>query len=74
MYKLCDKPDSLFKTEHERFLTPVATLESSYGGRLQIVLDKHCYVIYTHHDRGYRIDAFIRPEVLDVLRTLPNPK
>jgi hypothetical protein len=55
--------------------TPVATLADEYGGRCQIAVDDHCYVLMLKQDDGtYKMTTHIFWEALDVLVTLPSPK
>lgn len=62
----------------ERF-TPVATLADEYGGRLQIAIDDHCYVLRLRvskggpHEDKYRTVTHIFREAFEVLRELPVP-
>ena len=50
---------------------PVATLADQYGGRCQIIIDDHCYVLLLKRDNGYVATSWIFPEAFEVLKTLP---
>lgn len=53
--------------------TPVATLADEYGGRCQISIDDHCYVLRLKQSDGkYKTTAWIFPEAFEVLKTLPS--
>lgn len=53
--------------------TPVATLADEYGGRCQISIDDHCYILRLKQSDGkYKTTAWIFPEVFEVLKTLPS--
>ena len=54
--------------------TPVATLADDSGGRAQIHIDDHCYVLSLERDNGYINTAWIFPEAFEVLKTLPSLK
>ena len=55
--------------------TPVATLTSDSGGRCQISIDDHCYVLRLKQDDGtYKTTPYIFKEAFNVLVTLPEPK
>ena len=55
--------------------TPVATLTSDSGGRCQISIDDHCYVLLLKQDDGtYKTTPYIFKEAFNVLVTLPEPK
>jgi len=55
--------------------TPVATLVDEYGGRCQIAVDDHCYVLRLRQDDGtYKTTTHIFREAFKVLVTLPEPK
>lgn len=54
--------------------TPVATLADEYGGRCQILVDDHCYVLSLKQEGGmYKMTPYIFREAFDVLVTLPLP-
>jgi hypothetical protein len=53
--------------------TPVATLADEYGGRCQISIDDHCYILRLKQSDGrYKTTAWIFPEAFEVLKTLPS--
>jgi len=52
--------------------TPVATLADESGGRAQIHIDDHCYVLTLQRDQGYVNTPWIFPEAFEVLKTLPS--
>jgi hypothetical protein len=53
--------------------TPVATLADEYGGRCQISIDDHCYILGLKQSDGkYKTTAWIFPEAFEVLKTLPS--
>lgn len=55
---------------------PVATLADEYGGRAQIAVDDHCYVLYlrdTSNGTFYKPTNHIFEEAFKVLRELPSP-
>jgi len=55
--------------------TPVATLESESGGRCQISVDDHCYILRLRQNDGtYKTTPYIFREAFNVLVTLPEPK
>lgn len=72
MYK---KVETDKKEEMGVEFTPVATLADEYGGRCQIVVDDHCYVLLLRQGDGtYKKTPYIFPEAFRVLTTLPEPK
>ena len=53
--------------------TPVATLADEYGGRCQISIDDHCYILRLKQSDGkYKTSAWIFPEAFEVLKKLPS--
>ena len=54
-------------------IEPVATLADQYGGRCQVAIDDHCYVIYLKRGDTYKLATHIFPEVFEVLKKLPPP-
>lgn len=67
--------DEGYSTGSGSVSTPVATLADEYGGRAQIGIDDHCYVLYLlQEDGSYKHTAWIFPEAYDVLKDLPNPE
>jgi len=54
---------------------PVATLADEYGGRAQIAIDDHCYVVLLKQQNGrYDETPWIFNEAWEVLRDLPPVK
>ena len=52
--------------------TPVATLVDESGGRCQISIDDHCYILRLKQPDGvYKTTSWIFPEAFEVLKTLP---
>jgi len=52
---------------------PVATLADEYGGRVQIVIDDHCFVLELKQEDGsYKMIKWWFQEAVDVLKTLPS--
>ncbi len=68
------------KTDKEAILDngvrfkPVATLEDTSGGRCQISIDDHCYILSLQRDNGYIRTSWIFPEAFEVLKKLPSLK
>lgn len=61
-------------TQNTETIHPVATLADEYGGRCQIVVDDHCYVLYLKQADGfYTTTSWIFKEVFNVLKTLSEP-
>jgi hypothetical protein len=54
--------------------TPVATLTDESGGKAQIHIDDHCYVLTLRRDMGYIYSPHIFPEAFEVLKLLPSLK
>lgn len=53
---------------------PVATLADEYGGRVQIDIDDHCYVLLLKRSNGrYKYTNWIFKEAFQVLKMLPDP-
>lgn len=53
--------------------TTIATLANEYGGRCQISIDDHCYILRLKQSDGkYKTTAWIFPEAFEVLKTLPS--
>ena len=66
--------DESFTTISGSINTPVATLADEYGGRAQIGVDDHCYVLYLlQEDGSYKRTAWIFSEAHEVLKDLPDP-
>jgi len=73
MYKQVET-DKTARTAGGEF-TPVATLADECGGRCQIAIDDHCYVLRLKQDDGtYKTTPYIFREAFSVLVTLPEPK
>ena len=67
--------DESFTTGSDSVNTPVATLADEYGGRAQIGIDDHCYVLYLIQENGsYKRTAWIFSEAHEVLKDLPDPE
>jgi len=53
--------------------TPVATLADEYGGRCQISIDDHCYILSLKQQNGvYKTTPYIFNEAFLVLKQLPE--
>lgn len=69
------KTDESYATVGGSVNTPVATLADEYGGRAQIGIDDHCYVLYLiQEDGSYKRTAWIFSEAHEVLKDLPDPE
>lgn len=54
---------------------PIATLADEFGGRCQISIDDHCYVLRLKQPDGkYRTTPYVFREAFEVLKTLDSPK
>lgn len=54
---------------------PVATLADEFGGRCQIAIDDHCYVLWLQRpDGSYSLTNHIFREAFNVLIMLPEPE
>lgn len=74
MYKQV-KTDKEYVLEGGTICQPVATLADEYGGRCEIDIDDHCYVLRLKMPDGYyRKTPYIFREAFEVLVTLPPPK
>lgn len=74
MYKQVKTDESAVLYNGVEF-TPVATLADEHGGRCQISVDDHCYVLRLKQSDGkYKTTAWIFPEAFEVLKTLPPLK
>ena len=73
MYKQVET-DGRCQTVNNTTFTPVATLADEYGGRCQIAIDDHCYVLYLRQDDGYSMTSWIFEEAFKVLKLLSPPK
>lgn len=82
MYKRTDnallKPMESFALSNGAVVTAVATLEDEYGGKCQIAIDDHCYVLYLMHEDEkkiyYKPTHHIFREAHDALKELPAPE
>ena len=55
-------------------ITPIATLKNQYDHHVQIICHDNSYIILLEQKDGtYKHTAWIFQEVLEILRTLPNP-
>ena len=53
--------------------TPVATLADEWGGRCQISIDDHCYILTLKQENGtYKTTPYIFAEAFLVLKELPE--
>jgi len=53
---------------------PVLTMKDEYGGRAQVVVDDHCYVLLLlDKDGKYKPTNWIFPEAHEAMKTLPSP-
>ncbi len=74
MYKKV-KTDKGYVLHNGTVCEPVATLEDEDGGRVQIDIDDHCYVLRVKGTDGkYRTVSYIFREAFEVLVTLPPPE
>lgn len=75
MYKQV-KTDKEYVQEGGSICQPVATLADEYGGRCQIDIDDHCYVLRLKQSSSgkYKKTPYIFREAFEVLVTLPPPK
>ena len=74
MYKRV-KTDKDCRLENNEPFTPVATLVDESGGRCQISVDDHCYVLRLKQSNGkYKTTPYIFAEAFDVLVTLDTPE
>ena len=74
MYKKI-KTDKQYELDNGVICEPVATLSDEYGGRLQIDIDDHCYVLRLKKQDGkYKTTPYIFREAFNVLTTLAPPK
>ena len=74
MYKRV-KTDSVCRLENNENFHPTATLEDEGGGRCQISIDDHCYVLRLKQESGkYKTTPYIFREAFDVLCTLDSPE
>ena len=74
MYKQVETDKEAILNNDEVF-NPVATLADEYGGRCQISVDDHCYILSLKQpDERYKTTPYIFKEAFDLLATLPSPK
>ena len=72
MYKKIET-DKKANLDNDAEFTPVATLADEYGGRAQISIDDHCYILRLKQKDGrYKSTPWIFPEAFEVLKTLPS--
>ncbi len=71
MYKQVET-DTIATLDNGVTFTPVATLVDESGGRAQIHIDDHCYVLTLKRDMGYINTSWIFHEAFEVLKTLPS--
>jgi hypothetical protein len=64
---------------HTYTTNPVATLADEYGGRLQITVDDHCFILLVKRSKEFNdIEPVYVPthwwnrEAIEVLKTLPT--
>jgi len=74
MYKKV-KTDLEYILDNDEKSKPIATLADEYGGRCQISIDDHCYVLRLKQQDGrYKTTSYIFKEAFKVLKMLPSPK
>lgn len=74
MYKQVETDKKAILDNYVEF-TPVATLADESGGRCQISIDDHCYILRLKQSDGrYETTSWIFPEAFEVLKTLPSLK
>ena len=67
--------DKEITLENGSKVKPIATLADDHGGRCQILVDDHCYVLCLLNGTGeYCYTPYIFREAFEVLKTLPTPK
>ena len=72
MYKKIETDKKAILDNDAKF-TPVATLADEYGGRAQISIDDHCYILHLKQKDGrYKSTPWIFSEAFEVLKTLPS--
>lgn len=73
MYKVTGPDKEIFWNHHP--VAPVLTLVDEHGGRVQIVMDDHCYVILHQQENGsYKQTPWIFKEAFQALKHLPDPE
>ena len=74
MYKLV-KTDTVAILDNGVAFNPIVTLANDHGGRCQISVDDHCYVVrLLQNDGRYKTTPYLFQAVVDVLKTLPTLK
>lgn len=72
-YVLQPKPDANITLDNGADMAAVATLADEYGGRAQISVDDHCYVLMLKQDNErYKMTAWWFHEAVAALHTLPK--
>ena len=72
MYKQVET-DKEIRKNNGVLVNPVATLADEYGGRCEIYIDDHCYVLcLRQEDSNYKNTPWIFREAHNVLKTLPE--
>ncbi len=73
MYRVTGPDNEIYWNESH--VQPIVTLADGEGGRAQIVLDDHCYVILLQKPNGkYRTTAWICKAAHQALKNLPDPE
>ncbi len=73
MYKQIDT-DGPCVLENGAEFVPIATLADEHGGRCQVSIDDHCYVLRLLQSNGmYKTTSWIFGEAFEVLKKLPTP-
>lgn len=66
--------DLEYTLDNDEKSKPVATLADEYGGKCQISIDDHCYVLRLKQPDGrYKTTPYIFKEAFNILKTLPPP-
>lgn len=73
MYKLVETDKTAMSAGGGTF-TPIRTLADEYGGRCQISISDHCYVLSMEVEGRYKNTPYIFKEAFEVLKTLESPK
>ena len=67
--------DKQYELDNGSIEHPVVTLADDSGGRLQISIDDHCYILRLKQDDGkYKTTPYIFREAFNVLAKLPPPQ
>ena len=73
MYKRVPTDDIAY-LENDEAINPVSTLADEFGGRCQIAIDDHCYVLFLKQsNEKYKPTSWIFPEAFQEIKMLPNP-